>query len=128
MVDQEAVRRQVAAGLRRARQRASLTQAELALALALSTSAVRHFEAARHSIRIEQLPALAYALGCTVRELLIHMRLVREARERRTPGPSARDGTGQSDDGSALGERSTASDPHGDASHAEHSAEQMPPA
>jgi len=124
VVDQEAIRRQVAAGLRRARLRAAMTQAELAEALVLSTSAIRHLEAARHSIRIEQLPAFARALGCTVRELLMHMRLVREAEERRTPDPAA----GRDVGGSTMGECSTAADPRGDASHLQSTAEPEPPA
>ena len=81
MIDEIAVRRQIAAGLRRARRRARLTEEQFAEAIAMSKSGLRHLEAARHAIRIEQLPTLARALGITVRELLVDMRLLR-----RSPG------------------------------------------
>jgi hypothetical protein len=54
----------------------------------MSTSGLRHLEAARHSVRVEQLPALARALSTTVHALLVDMRLVRRARKT----PPARQG------------------------------------
>ena len=123
MVDQAAIRRQIAAGLRRARRRAGKSQDDVADAVAMSKSGLQHLEMARHSLRVEQLPAFAVAIGCTVRELLAEMRLVRrEPQRRRSPDTAA----GASADGSASGDRSTVCDPRGDEGHNQHTADDAP--
>lgn len=126
MIDQSAIRRQIAAGLRRARRRAGYRLDDLAERLSMSRSGLQHLEMGRHSLRVEQLPVFAVAIGCTVRELLIDMRLVRRQprpQERRNPVPE-RDGALA--EGSAVGERSTLCDPRGDAGHHQHSAQPTP--
>lgn len=122
MIDEAAIRRQIAAGLRRARRAAGLTLEQAAERLHRSTSGLRHLESGRHSIRVEQLPELARAFGLTVRELIAEMRLVHQARERRNPGPrpDTSGAAGASVEGSANGGRSTLADPRGDASHPQH--------
>lgn len=122
MIDEAAVRRQTAAGLRRARRRAGISEEQFAEAIAMSKSGLRHLEKARHPIRLEQLPTLARAARLTVRELLIEMRLIRRSPERRNPDLVA----GALDGGSAMGDRSTACDPRGDASHDQHTAQPAP--
>lgn len=147
VVDQAAIRRQIAAGLRRARRKAGKSQEAVADAVAMSKSGLQHLEMARHSLRVEQLPVFAVAIGCTVRELLIEMRLVRRGRRGGTVcstedvgaadvGGAARlhgrdDGrpgttAGPLIDGSALGDRSTVCDPRGDASHSQDTARNRP--
>ena len=123
MIDEAAIRRQIAAGLRRARRRAGITEEQFAETIAMSKSGLRHLEKARHPIRVEQLPTLARAAQLTVRELLIEMRLIRRSPERfraseENPGPAA----GASADESASGDRSTVCDPRGDASQDQHTA------
>ena len=110
MVDERAVRQQIADGLVIARKRARLTQAQVAERLGFSVAAVRHHERGRRSPLLLHLPAYAAAFGITCRRLINDMRLVTK---RRNPGTT----TGAFADGSAMGDRSTACGLRGDAGH-----------
>ena len=52
------------------RERASLTQQELADILKIDRSAISKWETGEFLPRTEKLPAIAKALGCTIDELL----------------------------------------------------------
>lgn len=56
--------------LKKCRERAELTQAELAKALNVSQQAVAKWENGAAYPRMDKLPALAKALNCTIEELL----------------------------------------------------------
>ena len=52
------------------RERASLTQQELANVVGVDRSAISKWEAGEFLPRTDKLPAIAKALGCTIDELL----------------------------------------------------------
>lgn len=56
--------------LKACRERASLTQQELADILKVDRSAISKWETGEFLPRAEKLPAIAEALGCTIDELL----------------------------------------------------------
>ena len=56
--------------LKACRERASLTQQELADILKIDRSAISKWETGEFLPRTEKLPAIAKALGCTIDELL----------------------------------------------------------
>lgn len=55
--------------IRKRRERAGLTQAQLADKLGVTKNAVCIYEAGRATPATDKLPALAAALGCTIDEL-----------------------------------------------------------
>lgn len=56
--------------LKACRERASMTQQELADILKIDRSAISKWETGEFLPRTEKLPAIAKALGCTIDELL----------------------------------------------------------
>lgn len=56
--------------LKACRERASLTQQELADVLKIDRSAISKWETGEFLPRTDKLPAIAKALGCTIDELL----------------------------------------------------------
>lgn len=69
-VDESTYAGRFAAGLRRRRDKAGLLLADVAREVNVATVTVYQWEAGSRSPRIEDLPALAKALGCSVRALM----------------------------------------------------------
>ena len=123
-------------GLAAARREAGLTQEQLGVLLALTTSAIRHREHGRNPLTADEIPRYAIALRMSKRRLLVHLGVLdpldpcgdclaiaaARLRERRNPDLEV----GASADGSSMGESSTACDPRGDASHPHPTAQAEP--